>query len=249
MFRMGVHDGHRARMREKLKNGTRLLDHEVLEVFLFNAVPRMNTNELAHRLIAEFGSLAGVFCATMEQLCEVEGVGDSLAAYIYTAGQCYEKFFEMKMKPHLELHTYTTDSFIDYVQKAYVTVDREVFDLYAIGENSNIMLCKRFSQDSLFNVEVSPEEISKFIMQNQVSGIVMVHNHPLGDATPSESDDQMTMKCQLMCSLQNVLLCDHVIYAKDGVYSYYKSGFLKKISERYSVKGVLSNGLETGFDE
>lgn len=246
---MGLHDGHRARMREKLKNGTTLLDHEVLEVFLFNAVPRMNTNELAHRLIAQFGSLTGVFCATMEQLCQVDGVGDSLAAYIYTAGKCYEKFYEMRMKTHLDLRTYNTDSFLDYVQKSYVSVDREVFDLYGIGENSNIILCKRFSQDSLFNVEVSPEEISKFIMQNQVSGIVMVHNHPLGDAVPSETDDQMTIKCQLMCSLQNVLLCDHVIYAKGGVYSYYKSGFLKKISERYSVQGVLSNRAETELDE
>ncbi|MBE5739485.1 MAG: hypothetical protein E7349_01360 [Clostridiales bacterium] len=244
---MGLHDGHRARMREKLKNGN-LLDHEILEVFLFNAVPRLNTNELAHRLLAAFGSLDGVFSATMEQLCGVDGVGESLAAYIYTAGCCYEKFYEAKVKTQGHIREYTIDGFIEFVQKTYGEVDREVLDVYALNDKGNILICKRFSQDSLFNVEVSPEEIGKFLMQNQASGLVMVHNHPFGEAVASESDDKVTMKCQLMCSLQNVLLCDHVIYSPNGVYSYYRSGRLKWISERCSVQNVLSNAM-TSEDE
>ncbi len=245
---MGLHDGHRMRMREKLEKGS-LLEHEILEVMLFNGVPRLNTNDIAHRLLAEFGSVANVFGASIEQLTQVDGVGKSLASYIHVSGLCYKLFYKAKVEPDFRPKEYNADEFLSFVKEMYSDVDREVLDVYALDENSRIIVTKRFSQDSLFNVEVSPEEISKFIMQNQVSGIVMVHNHPLGEAKPSESDDQMTMKCQLMCSLQNVLLCDHIIYAKGEVYSYYRSGFLKKISERYSVQGVLSNGLPTEYDE
>ena len=179
----------------------------------------------------------------LEQLCQVDGVGESLAAYIYTAGRCYEKFYQLRMTPDVRIHEYNTDSFVEYVREAYANVDREVFDLYAINDNSEIIMCKRFSQDSLFHVRVSPEEIGDFIMKNHAIGLVMVHNHPLGDPKPSESDNDVTMKCQLMCSLHNTLLCDHVIYAPNGVFSYYQHGLLKKISEQYSVQNVLSRKL------
>ena len=95
---MGIHDGHRKRLRERLRKEN-VLSHEALEAFLFNGVPRMNTNELAHKLLARFGSLANVFCASMDELQQVDGVGESLASYIYTAGLCYEQFYNHKVQP------------------------------------------------------------------------------------------------------------------------------------------------------
>ena len=240
---MGLHDGHRMRIRERLEKGM-LLEHELLEVLLFNGVPRLNTNDLAHRLLAQFGSIPGVMSASMSQLQQVKGIGLALAAYIYCIGLCYERFYEAKMKPQVRLKEYVPDEFSSYVKEAYADTDREVLDLYAIDENSKIILCKRCSQDSMFKVEVMPEEISKFLTENKASGLVMVHNHPFGEAKASKEDDFMTMKCQLICSLQNVLLCDHLIYSPQGVYSYYGNGRLQKISERYSVQGVLSKAFE-----
>ncbi len=242
---MGVHDGHRARIRERLSEGI-VMEHEILEILLFNAVPRLNTNELAHRLLAAFGSIPGVFSASMQQLQEVEGIGASLAAYIHCCGLCFERCYAMKIQPRGGQRSYETESFIEYVLETYGQVDREILDLYALDETSNIVMCKRFTQDSLFNVEVSPEQISKFLTDNKVSGLVMVHNHPFGIAEPSESDDFMTMKCQLICSLQNVLLCDHVIYSPKGVYSYYRNGRLQDISARYSVNNILSTAFIKG---
>ena len=236
---MGVHDGHRARIRERLSQGI-VMEHEILEILLFNAVPRLNTNELAHRLLATFGSIPGVLSATMEQLQEVEGMGSSLAAYIHCCGLCFERCYVAKMTPKARQRVYETDSFIQYVVETYGQVDREILDLYALDENGNIIICKRFTQDSLFNVSVSPEQIGKFLTDNKACGLVMVHNHPFGDAEPSASDDFMTMKCQLICSLQNVLLCDHVIYSPEGAYSYYRKGRLQEISAQYSVNSVLA---------
>ena len=69
----------------------------------------------------------------------------------------------------------------------------------------------------------------------------MVHNHPFGEAVPSDADDTMTKNCQLLCSVNNRLLCDHMIYAPSGVYSYYLSGRLSEISKQYSVGKVVNN--------
>ena len=235
---MGIHDGHRMRIRERLRKGS-LLEHEMLEVLLFNGVPRLNTNEIAHRLLARFGSLPGVFCATMDELEQVEGVGTSLASYIHTAGLCYEVYYNHRVQPKFRPREYRPEEFLSYVKEIYVDTDREVLDIYVLDENSRIVVSKRFSQDSLFNVEVSPEEIAGFLTENRASGMIMVHNHPFGDAQPSQSDDYMTVQCQLICSMQNVLLCDHVIYSSKEVYSYYRSGRLKDIAAQYSVHNVL----------
>ena len=240
---MGMHDGHRMRLRERLKKGS-ILEHELLEVLLFNGVPRLNTNELAHRLLATFGSISEVFCASMEQLQQVEGIGESLAAYIYVAGLCYERYYEAKIQPKSRPREYETDAFLSFVKETYAETNREVFDLYALDENSRITVCKRFSQDSMFNVEVEPEEIAEFLTKNRASGLVMVHNHPFGDAKASKSDDAVTMKCQMICSFQNVLLCDHVIYSPTGLYSYYRSGRLKKMAETCSIQNMLAKAFD-----
>ena len=83
-----MHEGHRKRMYEKLKNNDGLLDHEILEILLFNAVPRKNTNPIAHNLLNTFGSLGGVFNATHRQLVTVDGVGESVAAYLKCIAEC-----------------------------------------------------------------------------------------------------------------------------------------------------------------
>ena len=240
---MGVHDGHRMRIRERLRKGS-LLEHELLEILLFNGVPRQNTNELAHRLLARFGSLANVFSASMDELEQVDGVGTSLAAYIYASGLCYETYYNHKLQPNFRPKEYDNEEFLSFVQELYSDTDREVLDLYALDENSRITVSKRFSQDSLFNVAVAPEEIAAFLTKNRACGMVMVHNHPLGDAEPSKSDDYMTVQCQMICSMQNVLLCDHVIYSPNGIYSYYKNGRLRDIAARYSVQNVLNAAFQ-----
>ena len=148
-----------------------------------------------------------------------------------------------KQSTHIPME-YDKETFLGYVKSAYEDVNREVLDVYALDENLGILAKERFSQDSLFNAEAAPEEITAFISRNHACGLVIVHNHPLGLPEPSDKDDYMTMKCQLICSMQNVLLCDHIIYAPSGIYSYYHEGRLKTITQRYSVDSVLKNTLE-----
>ena len=98
-----------------------------------------------------------------------------------------------------------------------------------------------FSAENLYDVQVIPEEITSFLLTKDISGVVIVHNHPYGEAKPSSKDDVMTKNLQMMCSMHNRLLCDHIIYATNGVYSYYMSGRLSEISQRFSFDKMLSS--------
>lgn len=233
---MFEHEGHRARIIQKLDSGS-LLDHEILEILLFNAVPRRNTNDLAHRLLAEFKTIMGVFSASVEQLQQVDGVGANVAAYLRCIGIFYNKYYnEQEEEFPFE---YKKQAFVGYIKHRYKKLNREVMDVYFMDSNGQLYGKERFAEDSLFSVEISTEELAALLAEKKPSGIVMVHNHPLGVAKPSAEDDYVTKKVQLLCSMQNVLFCDHLIYGEDGVYSYAASGSLQKISKECSVHSLL----------
>lgn len=237
---MGEHDGHRQRIIEKLDKGV-LLEHELLEVFLFNALPRINTNDLAHRLLSEFGSMEGVFSASMAQLQRVKGIGANAAAYIYCAGRIFEKYLSRQEVDEYP-KTFDSDSFLPYVKKAYKSLTKEVIDIYLLDGDSHIIDRKRFGSENYFKAEMPPEELTRLFVEYAPSGIVLVHNHPFGKAEVSDTDNYMTRRVQLICSTQNILLCDHIIYAPNGVYSYYLSGELPKITANYSIEAMLLDG-------
>ncbi len=233
---MALHDGHRKRMYEKAEKGI-LAEHEWLEVVLFGAIPRKNTNEIAHRLIARFGSAERVFFASMSELQEVEGVGASVAAQIRAIGHF---FAQHRVAGELKFDgVFSTEAFLPFVKKAYADIYHEVVDIYLLDGECHVVKKQRFTVESICSVQVIPEDMATFILTEDVSGIVMVHNHPFGDALPSGTDDLMTKNCQMLCSMHNRLFCDHIIYAPSGIYSYYASGRMKEITKNYSVSSIL----------
>ena len=238
---MAGHEGHRSRILAKLDSDT-LLEHELLEVLLFNAQPRKNTNDLAHALLAHFGGIREIFNATAEQLQAVRGVGPSIASYLVCIGKFYHKYYNKTKKSFegaFEIH-----KFLSYVKTVYHNEKREVMDLYLLDQESTIFEKHRFTFDSLCTVKLQPELLTDLLLAKRPSGVVMVHNHPLGNAIPSETDDYTTSKCQLVCSFHNVLFCDHVIYAPNGLYSYYLSGRMQEISNHFSMESILGNRTE-----
>ncbi len=234
---VGLHDGHRLRMYEKLDSQV-LCDHEYLEVLLFNAVPRKNTNDLAHRLLFEFGSVRGVFSASYERLLKVEGVGPAVASYIVCIG---------KFAPHL-LASFTTTfprsfkprEFGSYAEREYGNLTEEVLDVYLLDSDGNAMERKRGYSPEDGSVEVCARWLQDVISSGNPSGVVLVHNHPTGSATPSKTDYLTTQKCQYLCNNLGVGFCDHLIYAKEGLYSYFESGELELISKNCEMQ---SRGL------
>lgn len=235
---MSEHSGHRRRMYEKLRKGV-MLEHEMLETLLFNAMPRKNTNEVAHRLLARFGTIRGLFDAAPEEIESVNGVGESVASYLHVIGSFYNKYYADSGDERPK--RYEKEEFRAYVKKAYANRSEEILDFYLLDRSGAICHKRRFTGDgeTEFSVEFTPEAFTKMLVEEKPAGIVAVHNHPTGIAEPSEADNVTTAKCQMACSFHNVLFCDHIVYGGGEVYSYYDSGKMREISKDCSVEQVL----------
>ncbi len=237
------HDGHRHRIIQKLERGA-LVDHEILEILLYLPLPRKNTNDLAHRLVERFGSVLGVYDATMKELQQVEGVGEQLAAYLYSSGLLHKKMLQSRAEENGFKERFDSKAFVPFVREQYAAVQKEVLDIYLLDGEGYVFKKLRFSDKKTHEVEVTPTELTEILTGNAPSGVVFVHNHPCGTAEPSQSDEEMTNRCQLICNMYGVLLCDHFIYAPDGVYSYYLSSRMSDISKNYAVSVVTeANGV------
>ncbi len=236
-----MHEGHRKRMMERLLSGSdNLQDHEILEMLLFNALPRINTNPIAHNLLKAFGSLSGVFLARVEQLTEVDGIGPSTAEYLRVVGLCLER-----VKPNTEdlpeyfnLRTYS-----EFLEKSFRGVTREFVEIFCLKKNGQVQFRKTFTVGSRHTVVVEPEEVSKLVVLQKPHAIVIAHNHPNTVSDPSENDNKFTAQLQVICSANNVELYDHIIVGTDGVYSYFLSGQLESIKKHYHVANIANGRL------
>lgn len=232
-----MHAGHRRRMLEKLKTAAGSLgDHELLEILLYNALPRRNTNELAHRLLLAFGSVSGVFQATLEQLAEVEGIGDSTAAYLRVIATFYE---EVKYANEKAPSAYSAKEFVKYLSGRFRGLDEEIVELFAVDGKGNVRYAKRYTSGLSNKAEISMREVNSFLGKGDPHALVVAHNHPMGSAQPSAADDNFTKQVQTLCSMSNVILYDHIIVSENDFFSYYGSGRMDEIRDRYNPEALF----------
>lgn len=239
------HAGHRQRLMDKvMKNAC--CEHEYLEMLLCYAIPRRNTNDLAHRLLAEFGSVEQVLAADAEQLASVKGIGKSAVALL----KCIDKFFKEYVSTHSQDNAahlpamYDASSFSQYAFQRYKNEKVETLDVFFLDETGRFFRQKSFTSKHEGAVVIDVEELSKVCASLAPSGIVLVHNHPAGGVMPSNTDDQSTRNCQYICNLHNVLLCNHFIVSSQGVFDYYTSGRLGEILESCTLKTLLEQPYE-----
>ena len=231
-----AHAGHRKRIAEKLDTMT-LCDHELLEIMLFNGLPSQNTNEIAHKLLQEFGTIEGIMTAPVSVLTKVDGIGENVARFINVNGQIMRRWIEQSKTDKRGVPArFSYDSFIPYVKTTYKNIAFEVLDAYALDDSGRIICKKRFSSSMFGKVEIEAQMLIKLIYAQDPTGIILVHNHPQGDAKPSKRDDMTTAYCQKICEENGVIFCDHFIYSNKGVYSYYLNGEMQKLSDLYDKK-------------
>ena len=237
-----MHEGHRRRMYEKLKNDDGLHDHEILEILLFNAFPRKNTNPVAHSLLQMFGSLSGVFAADIEQLMSVDGVGESVALYIKCVAEC-NKRANINTSGIAVLRNHAAFKEFAALRLRGKTV--EVMELYFLDKNGKVKRICPFTSDELNKVVVASDKISKILAAEKPYGLVVAHNHLSGNCLPSMSDNRFTAEMQLICSIHNVTLFDHIIYATDKeIFSYYLTGNLEKLKNDFFFFAVVSEKMD-----
>lgn len=217
------HGGHRQRLLKRF-NEEVLPEQEQLEILLFNAMPRRNTNDLAHRLLAKFGSMDGVFGASITELKQVEGVGDSLAYYLRVVGIYFEK--GVRSATRRIDGTLATEEFIESVRPMYERLKTETVTAYLVDKTGKVVREYTFSEDRDSIVHFSTREFIWLLQEVRPSGVFLVHNHPDGKVEPSKLDDEATKRCQDVCFTYGVALYDHVVFTGDSYYSYYLSGRL-----------------------
>lgn len=234
-----MHDGHRERLRNKMDQNA-LEEHEWLEALLFNAIPRKNTNDIAHRLLAAFGTIPNVFSASYEQLKRVDGVGDNAASYL----KCFAHFLHnYEWQDHYEF-CFEPQFFRRLIEQTYKNETVEVMDFYFYNAKKQFIYRQRFTCDERNSVNVASDMISDAIVDFKKRGLanaVFVHNHLSGSSDPSEADVEATLQVQMMMSMHNVLLLDHFIYSPSGIYSFYESGRMKEINRNFNMNALLKN--------
>lgn len=214
-----VHAGHRERVRENvLKNGfEQLEDHRLLELLLFYSIPREDTNELAHNLLNRFGSLAGVVKASPKELKKVSGVGDNTAVMLSSLGElCVRVLKEgnIKKTPYLN-----SSEIIELIKSHYINEPLERFLLLCFDSMMHLKFVEFISEGDTTKVEFDVKNLLGYVIDCDASLIVLAHNHPNGNPTPSGADIDTTFNISVTLRKIGVELIDHVIIGENSHYS------------------------------
>lgn len=211
-----MHEGHRQRMYEKLVNGTNLFDHELLEILLYSVYPRINTNVIAHALLSRFVSIYGVFTASIDELKEVEGVGDNAAYFLKTMGLCAQRAGTIGNAPTIKNY----GDLKRFMKARFEGNSTELVELYFLSKTGNVM--RVFSETTSEKSKASShvDKIARNVALYRPHSIVAAHNHVDGEVMRSHYDDEFTNVVQFICEMNDVEFYDHVIYCGGEFFSY-----------------------------
>ncbi len=243
-----LHAGHRERMINRFLNYPESLnDHEILEVLLYNFIPRVDTNPLAHRILRVFGSLSAVLNATQKELMTVKGVGLKIATGLMIIGNMYNRVTkEEKTKP--EEKWGTPEAIFNNLRKMITDFEHESFVMILLGDKYVKLFHLEFEDKNKKSVTMDVPEVLSAIAVYKPIFAVVAHTHPSGNPQPSVQDDFTTKKLNILCEIHNVNLLDHVILTKNDKFSYFTSGrmdYVKKIADIYNLlMKVKENGNE-----
>lgn len=209
-----LHQNHRKRMIDKYMNGGRdsMPDHELLEILLFSALKRVNTNPLAHALIRRFGSLAAVFDADIEELVKVEGIGFSSAFLIKEIPYLWRRY-ELSQKSGVIFDN--MEKIGGYFVSLYKGATRESVYLMMLDNSNKMIECRLLSQGSVDSAELSARKITEAALSRNSSVLILAHNHPGGTVQPSDSDITFTRAMRRALLPIDLQLVEHIIVAND----------------------------------
>jgi len=220
------YSGHRDRLRERFLNTgpEALADYELLELVLFMALPRRDTKPIAKALIERFGSFAGVISADPRRLGEVKGMGRSGVIGIKAIQAAALKFMGDEVMDKRILSSW--DQLLTYCKAAMAYGDTERFRILFLN-NKNILIADEVQQSgTVDHTPVYPREVVKRTLELGATALIMVHNHPSGDPTPSRADIDMTRQVAEAASKLRITVHDHIIIGRSGHASFKSLGLL-----------------------
>ena len=208
--------GHRDRLRERFSSAghTALPDYELLELLLFRLIPRADTKPVAKALLARFGTLAEVLGAPEHLLQEVKGIGPAAALDLKIIAAAAHRMLRSDLKARQVLSSWM--QVIDYCRAAMAFEEREQFRILFLDKKNALIADEVQQTGTVDHTPVYPREVVKRALDLSATAIILVHNHPSGDPTPSRADIDMTREIVEAGKRLGITVHDHIIIGKKG---------------------------------
>jgi DNA repair protein RadC len=211
--------GHRDRLRERAgRNLDALPDYELLELHLFRSIPRGDVKPLAKALLARFGSLAGVLAASAAELKSVSGVGDAVALDLKLAQEINLRIGRAAVERRTVISSWS--QLLDYVRLALAHEPREQFRVLFLDKKNQLIADEVMNHGTVDHAPVYPREVVRRALELSSSAVILVHNHPSGDPTPSQADIAMTKEIVLAARALRIDVHDHLVVGRHGTASF-----------------------------
>lgn len=211
--------GHRQRLRNKIleNNPEHLMDYELLEALLIYAIPRSDVKPIAKHLLNEYTSLKKIFLSPYEQYKKIPGIGSNTLCFFKIIHEIYSRFERENLEKSLPLNS--PDKVAKYCQARMAYLNHEQFRVLFLNRKNHLIKDLVIQNGTIDKAAVFPRELITQALTLGSSGMILVHNHPSGDATPSQADIDLTMQIKKAASPMDIAVFDHIIIGKNEYYS------------------------------
>lgn len=220
------YSGHRQRLREKLTlaGGEALHDYELLELYLFRSIPRRDVKPIAKALIARFGDLGGVASAAADQLTGIKGVSEKTAAELKLIQALAERMAREQVIGRPVIASWS--ALVNYCRTVMQHATTEQFRVLFLDRKNKLIADEVLGRGTIDHAPVYPREIVKRALAHEASALILVHNHPSGDASPSQADIDMTRTLAEICQPFDIALHDHLVIGRENTSSFKTLGLM-----------------------
>lgn len=220
------HAGHRDRLRQRAKLGgfVALPDYELLELYLFRTFPRGDVKPIAKALLTRFGSLGAVLGATVEELATVPGVGEAAAMDLKLLHEATLRAGRDKIVKRPVISSWS--ALLGYVRVALANESREQFRVLFLDKKNQLIADEVMNRGTVDHAPVYPREVMRRALELSSSNIIILHNHPSGDPTPSRPDIDMTRQIVEAGKALKIAVHDHLVVGREGVASFKALGLM-----------------------
>lgn len=217
---------HRKRLRTRFMEGgaAAVPDYELLELVLFRAIPRQDVKPLARTLLETFGDFNGVLSAPAARLRDVKGVGEAVLVELKIVEAAAHRLARARVMNRPVLSGW--DALLDYCRTSMAHRETEQFRVLFLDRKNVLIADEEQARGTVDHVPVYPREVVKRALELNASALILVHNHPSGDPTPSQADIAMTEQIDTACAALSLVLHDHIIVGKARELSFRAEGYL-----------------------
>ncbi len=199
-------------------------DYELLELLLFDAIPRIDVKPLAKELLATFGDLNGVIAASKHRLLQVKGTNEKVWLQLRLVEAFAHRLARAKILDRSVISSW--DDLVSYCRTTMAHCETEQFRILFLDAKNVLVADEEQAKGTVNHVPVYPREVAKRALELNASSIILVHNHPSGDPTPSKADVEMTTRIESACEAIGVTIHDHVVVGRSDEASFREMGLL-----------------------